>query len=1527
MKLNTYFTLLGIGLLLSNLAFAQPANNTCADAIEIPVTNGTCASPPYSNVGATTTGNPPTPSCWSPNSMSHTVWFRFTAVSSSVQVSTNFGYSLTNTQIAVFSGSCGSLTQIACNEDINTAGGLLHTNLQLHGLTVGNTYYIIIDGNGTQTGEFGLCIEEIMPLGPPLPIQDCPTAQFLCNKNTVNVSNGPGGPGLIQEAPSCFGSPGERASWWYTFTVAEPGTLCFTITPTSAVDYDWAFYNTTNGCLGTQMACNWSGTIGANGATGANGVTGAQNGPCINVTAGQTYSILVDRFTSNASAGFALSFGGTATFASPNPSFTNTTVCLGTPTQFTNTTSGSNSYNWSFGDGNTSTQQNPSHTYTTSGTFTASLLVTSNPGGCQNIINNTVVVKPIPTVDAGNNSTICLGQCTTLNGSASVSPSSSSSTFSNNTTVSIPNNNTTGANSSTTVSGVVSPNCTIESVCFTLNHSQHADIGHNGSANAITLTMPNGTVYNSTITPLAAFNGTLAYCIPNSVFAGYSGTLEGTYTLNVKDTRGGGGGTGSITNFTVTTTCSTIAWSPTSGMTNSNTLTPQVCPTSTTTYTLSALQNGCVASDNVQVLITDAIVPNFVQQGPYCVGASAATLPTTSTNGITGTWSPSVISTASAGNTTYTFTPNPGQCATTTVMNVLINALPTLNTSGNVTICSGETTSLSVSGAANYTWSPGASLNSTNQSSVIASPTSTTTYTIVGIDANGCQNTTNVTLELINCGCVVTTSNNGPVCPSGIVNLTASLVENANYNWTGPLNFTSNVQNPSSVQVPTVPGQYSYSVQVTLPDGGFCTSSTLINVLVPQQVNAGDDVSICLNQFTTLNATGTVIINWNDGITNGQIVSPTTTTIYTVNGLDTAGCATQDQITVTVNALPLISAGNDVSVCSGGSVPLIATGGQSYTWSPSTGLNATDLQQVVATPTQSTTYSVTGLDQNGCSNTSSVVVTVTPPPTVSVSDLTICSNTTGELTANPSVFGGDFIWSTGETGQSIFVSTEGNYTVSYNLGGCAPVTDSGQLIFVNASEITINNPSICFGNSTTLVASGAEVYEWSPNTGLNSTTTSTVEVNVDETTIYTLFTVDINGCESENEVTVTVFPLPNLSVNAPSQICSGQTITLNASGATNYTWSPSQFLNTNTGSQVSFSPINTTSNSELISYQLNGTDNNGCSSIISFDINVHPVNQVVAINDTTICEQNSLNINVNNPSNFNSIIWSNGIVNNTSIIPNIGTNNYTVNAVDLNGCQSSDAVTITVIQNPLLIIPNDQTICEGTNISLNATGASTITWNNNVINGVDFAPNSTNIYTVTGTDNFGCTSTANVTITVVPMPEASFEPSTTEGQVVLNVNFINNSLDATNYIWNFGNGATSNVTNTDMASTQFSSVGTYAVTLYAFNGQCIDSITQTINVLPIPPGEVFVPNVFSPNGDELNDLWMIQTKNMESIEVVIVNRWGNVMTTITDINGSWDGKTKSGNDASEGVYFYKYKAKALNGEDFEGQGFLTIIRN
>ena len=113
---------------------------------------------------------------------------------------------------------------------------------------------------------------------------------------------------------------------------------------------------------------------------------------------------------------------------------------------------------------------------------------------------------------------------------------------------------------------------------------------------------------------------------------------------------------------------------------------------------------------------------------------------------------------------------------------------------------------------------------------------------------------------------------------------------------------------------------------------------------------------------------------------------------------------------------------------------------------------------------------------------------------------------------------------------------------------------------------------------------------------------------------------------------------------------------------------------------------------------------------------------------------------------------------------------------------------------------------------------------------------------------------------------------------------------------------------------------------YSLCGFCADSALTTIIVLPAGAPEIVIPNVFTPNGDNTNDEWTIETTNVASIEIVILNRWGNVMAQITDLAIGWNGKTTNGNDAKDGTYFYKYSAKALNGENLSGHGFLMLLR-
>ena len=720
-----YIISLFLVLSFSLKSYAQPpTNDSCLTAEPLTVGVGSCNSIMYTNVGATTTGNPATPPCWLPNSMSNTVWFSFIATKADLEISTNFGGTLANTQMAVYSGACGALTLLACQEDINVAGGLLHADVILHGVTIGNTYFIAVDGNGNTTGTFGVCVQEALPIGPPLPLQDCVGSQTLCSIGDVVVADGTGGIGLSQEAPSCFGAPGERSSQWYSFTAATTGSLCFTITPTTDIDYDFAVYDTSSSCPGTELTCNWD---PASPVTGL-GCTGVQCNSCLAVTANHTYTILVDRFTALSAAGFTMNFAGTTTtFASPNPTFTATTSCIGTATQFTNTTNGNYTYNWNFGDGFTSNIENPIHTYAAAGTYNVSLLLTAVPGGCQNSITQTVTVNPLPTVNAGLGGTICSGSCLTLSGSTNAVGSVGPISFSNTTNYIIPDGSTTGVYAPIAVSGIAPATIgatSIASVCINVSHTWDSDLDiylecPNGTR--IQLSTDNGggngdytnTCFTTTaVTPItsgtAPFTGTFSPEDPFSVFNGF--TTNGTWNLFVEDDALGD--SGSILDWAITfnTTLPAFTWSPTTAMTNATTLTPTVCPTATTTYTLTANNGlGCTTSDQVTVIVGGGpIVGTLSGNQAICAGLTT-TFASTSAG---GTWTSSnaavatinsasgVVTGVSAGNATMTYTVlGTGGCANVTATRtVAINPTPQVIPINPIVICSGESPNITLTG-------------------------------------------------------------------------------------------------------------------------------------------------------------------------------------------------------------------------------------------------------------------------------------------------------------------------------------------------------------------------------------------------------------------------------------------------------------------------------------------------------------------------------------------------------------------------------------------------------------------------------------------------------------------------------------------------------------------------------------------------------------------------------------------------------------------------------------------------------------
>ena len=178
-----------------------------------------------------------------------------------------------------------------------------------------------------------------------------------------------------------------------------------------------------------------------------------------------------------------------------------------------------------------------------------------------------------------------------------------------------------------------------------------------------------------------------------------------------------------------------------------------------------------------------------------------------------------------------------------------------------------------------------------------------------------------------------------------------------------------------------------------------------------------------------------------------------------------------------------------------------------------------------------------------------------------------------------------------------------------------------------------------------------------------------------------------------------------------------------------------------------------------------------------------------------------------------------------------------------------------------------------------------------------------------------------------PPPTAAFTPNPSVGNAPLNVTFINNSSGGSSYVWDFDNGLGANSSQPNNQNTLYNEEGVYLVSLIVTEGSCADTAYQTVVVNLILPLSFDTPNIFTPNNDGSNDVFTLNGENVETLELVILNRWGNVVFESTDINAAWNGKNNnSGNDCSDGVYFYKYVITGQGDQSAEGHGYVHLAR-
>jgi hypothetical protein len=960
-----------------------------------------------------------------------------------------------------------------------------------------------------------------------------------------------------------------------------------------------------------------------------------------------------------------------------------------------------------------------------------------------------------------------------------------------------------------------------------------------------------------------------------------------------------------------------------------------VNPLVTTDYIVTVTDcKNCSIIDTVRVVVYP--LPDAVISGNTSICKNKSTVLTAS-GGISYAWS--------TGENTQSITVQPevttfftvtvtdeNNCTATASVEVTVFPLPIPSISGPDAVCLGNNAVLTASGGLSYLWSDG---SVTNQISV--SPSATTVYAVTVTDVNGCTATASKLL-LVHPLPVASISGENEICIGSDVTLTA----------TGGNSYLWSTGQTSNQIVVSPPVSTTYSVTVT--DSNGCTATTAKSVVVNAlpQVNITGQLSLCKGAASVLTASGGTEYVWSTGaITASITITPGISTGYGVTVTDSKGCVQSASVFVTVHQLPAVTVQGPPSICEGDQVVLTASGGITYQWN-----NGQTTAQITVAPSVYTVYTVTVTDTNGCTASGSKGVDVSPKPAVIISggeeicvgenvqlqalvsgntncpddckdelmvlwNLDNCNaegfinqnsyseflpliisqtqfrNVTASvvfkdsgdhsctpdgtggagicvassiscdpfvvspvnllkfrITVDPEYYGNIARLSFREQSPLNWITTNGSTGVNnVNTKYLIRVLKNGTEIFYQDNrdtELTWNTEIIDFSGNPDFRVDQTTVFEFqmagycvddrggisgwevddirifggacipSQQSGnvsyLWSTgeTTQTITVNPLSTTTYSVTVTDCNNCIAVSSTTVIVNELPQAQVTGLSEICEGNSTTITASGGVTYIWNNGQ-----TTAAISISPdVSST-------YSVTVTDAKGCSSVVTKLITVNSLPQPFISGNAQLCIGESSILTVSGGS---SVLWSNGSIERTiSVQPLINTT-YSVTVTDQNGCTASTAIVVIVNPLPEVNISGNQEICAGQNAQITATGGNVYVWSTgDVAPSITVSPSTTSTYRVTVVDGNGCQNTGAFTVTVNPLPVVSISGP---GNICIGNSATLTVSGGSAYLWSTGSSSAS-VTVSPTSTT------TYSVTVTDSKGcSAVASISVAVNTLP-----------------------------------------------------------------------------------------------
>ena len=817
--------------------------------------------------------------------------------------------------------------------------------------------------------------------------------------------------------------------------------------------------------------------------------------------------------------------------------------------------------------------------------------------------------------------------------------------------------------------------------------------------------------------------------------------------------------------------------------------------------------NGCSASSAPETVNVKSLPSNVVSlSGPFifCQGDSVIL---SAASGNQYQWSAGQttqnVTIKQSGNFTVNVTGSNGCSQLSAPISISANALPdtSISVSGALSFCQGGSVTLTAQPNMTYQWSNGAS----TQSIVV---TQSGNYSVQLGNLSNCTGNSSVYTVAVQPKPSNNITASGPLsfCQGDSVVLSAAAGNT--YAW-------SNGETTQNIHIKQ---SGTYTVQLTTPFSCADVSlplTTTVNPLPTAGVNVSGPLTFCQGDSVTLTSTQANSYLWSNAATT-QSIQVKQTGNYFVKVSDNNSCsAISSTNNVQVNALPsaLITASGSLTFCTGDSIVLSAQPNLSYSWS-----NGATTQSILVK--QSGNFTVTVTNSFGCSDISqisSVQVNTKPPTQITPSGpLSFCQ---GDSVALVAPAGYIYLWSGGQTTQSVQIKQSGSYSVYITDNSACFGTSSLVNVQVKSkpvANITAGGPlTFCQGGSVLLTASKAQNYLWS-----NGLTTQSV--NITQSGNYTVNVTDSNSCStlsSSVNVLVNALPTANITASGALTFCQGDSVILTADLNTSYLWSNGASsrnivvksagnysvtvknasncsatsstvnisvnalptANISAGGPLSFCQGGSvtltaalanayvwsngaTTQSVVInstgSFSVKITGNNTCqntSSPISVNVFALPNATITPAGTTTLCSGDSVLLQA---STANSWLWSNGATTQNIYVSASG--NYFVNITNANSCQAKSATSIVKVvskPNPSISASGPLSFCTGSSVNLTASSALTYSWSNGATT-QSISANTTGNYTVVVTDSNTCKGTSSVTaVQVNALPAANITPS------------------------------------------------------------------------------------------------------------------------------------------------------------------------